>query len=844
MKSYISRILTLLVLLTASLIPGYAFEGQWKLHPTFDDKIGRLLVTPDRVYMLALAQPYEPAYAECPAPQGFLYVYDKKAEELSVYDKSTGLSGSVISSIEYNAKRGYLLIIYDDLNIDLLFDNGNVVNIPALKMTSLPSSKKVNSVTFDPSKGHAYLATDFGFIVLNDKKGEVYESRIYNQPIKAVARMKDRLVAVDAEGKLHWAPATSPNFSFSDFTPVELTSGELEEVLFIFPIADTILGVVSNAPEGEESPMAYSRLLLDTEDYTGLPEDTFSAHLMATGEYVNVSTYSDGHFLWGPRSFGQISNSGGYTRFEIPSEARSKINGASSPNELWEARGRIGLRSWSRKDDWTVTRDYMIPDVSSVFISQDMAYHPTYGLLVSNHGNETYFESVYYLRPILLSALKDGRWIRHGLNYTNPPFGNMMFNPAGLAIDPKNMDHVYFGSALSGIGRISLKDPKDVLHMGSANDYSAKLPGFIEMLPVLEAWDRSARMSAPRFDRDGNLWSIYNNLDNKEYPSELWVWPRANIDATKDAKTFKPWLKIPIKSNFFSTASIALPTTSAGNTTKVFVSPGSYGMGLIMIDHKGTLANTGDDVQIKSENLYDQDGQPTGFNYIHVLYEDPTTGLIWVGTDVGLFTVNPSTFAENPSLVNRVKVSRDDGTSLADYLLNGVDISCIIDDPYGRKWFGTIGGGLVCTSSDGRQVKGEWTTENSMLPDNNVYGLGWNPETGSLMVSTGKGLAEFYPAGEGTGKDFDSLRVFPNPVGPDYQGWVTIDGLTDGALVKITDAHGNLVRELGRVVGGTIQWDAANLNGRRVPSGVYYILASGGDSDSGLARVGKVLVVN
>ena len=112
------------------------------------------------------------------------------------------------------------------------------------------------------------------------------------------------------------------------------------------------------------------------------------------------------------------------------------------------------------------------------------------------------------------------------------------------------------------------------------------------------------------------------------------------------------------------------------------------------------------------------------------------------------------------------------------------------------------------------------------------------------MISTAKGLCEFFPSGEGDGSDFDNLRIFPNPVRPEYFGWVTIDGLTEGALVKITDAHGNTVRELGRVEGGTIQWDAANLNGKRVPSGVYYILASGGESDSGLARVGKVLVVN
>ncbi len=85
------------------------------------------------------------------------------------------------------------------------------------------------------------------------------------------------------------------------------------------------------------------------------------------------------------------------------------------------------------------------------------------------------------------------------------------------------------------------------------------------------------------------------------------------------------------------------------------------------------------------------------------------------------------------------------------------------------------------------------------------------------------------------------VRAFPNPVTPDYYGYVTIDGLPESALVKIVDSEGNLVRELGRAEGGSIQWDILNLYGKRVRTGVYFVLSS---TSNGEANVAKILVMN
>ena len=114
-----------------------------------------------------------------------------------------------------------------------------------------------------------------------------------------------------------------------------------------------------------------------------------------------------------------------------------------------------------------------------------------------------------------------------------------------------------------------------------------------------------------------------------------------------------------------------------------------------------------------------------------------------------------------------------------------------------------------------------------------------------MMISTDKGLAELYlsaASSDESGKN--NVKSYPNPVRPDYYGYVTISGLADNALVKIVDAAGNLIKELGFAAVGETTWDVTNLNMKRVPTGVYYVLASGGPDQNAFSSVSKILVVN
>ena len=91
--------------------------------------------------------------------------------------------------------------------------------------------------------------------------------------------------------------------------------------------------------------------------------------------------------------------------------------------------------------------------------------------------------------------------------------------------------------------------------------------------------------------------------------------------------------------------------------------------------------------------------------------------------------------------------------------------------------------------------------------------------------------------------DFSDVYAYPNPVKPDFTGWITIKGLKDNSLVKIADAAGNVFFQ-GRSEGGMMVWDGCNAAGERVKSGVYYVFASQSDGDDKSGAVTKIMVIN
>jgi hypothetical protein len=216
---------------------------------------------------------------------------------------------------------------------------------------------------------------------------------------------------------------------------------------------------------------------------------------------------------------------------------------------------------------------------------------------------------------------------------------------------------------------------------------------------------------------------------------------------------------------------------------------------------------------------------------------------IWIATTNGPLELTASEISHGGETFTQVKVPRNDGTDYADYLLSGVDITCIAIDGADRKWFGTNSSGVYLIGADNITQIEHFTKENSPLLSNRVESIAINDKTGTVYFGTDNGLCSYEGDATTPAVDMskDDVYAYPNPVKPDYTGLITIVGLSFDADVKIVTSNGTLVNQ-GRSNGGTYTWDGHDLKGRKVASGVYMVLTAKKDGSKGV--VSKIAIIN
>lgn len=833
-RTFASWLRSLAMIIVMLLLPGIADAEQWRMLPSYDGKVLRAIDTPDYTYFLTLKRDYIPRNDAANQRYGQLLRYDKENEEWQWLDRSTGLSEHVVVDADYDFSRRQLTIGYDNGNIDLLKDNGEVINIPGLKMADSNASQEIQSIFTEPD-GDVYIATATGYVSIDPAKGEIRTSRDFGSSIYCVGKFKGKLF-VGTEDGLYQGDERSGN-------------------LDTYKRVGTVNKVKRILPWGKERMMIYFgdswHMLANSLRLIG---GEFIVRGVSLGSEYDISTGRNGIITWGIKGVRWLSdetNEYAISEYPLPLESTEGSIASVDGRNIWFVDGRKGISRMSAPANdggtWTTTIDRYIPQASNAFRCVAMTYSPTYGMLVRNPGMEQEFSSRYLLTPDLISSLKDGVWKPMSLAYSGKDPQNVfqVYNPMGLSIDPLNKNHVYCGSMMNGLLRYDLENPEKSLHMSRPNDEGAGKNGFVTVTDICKAWNNACMFSTPRFDKAGNMWVTYNNPDKNNGNSlhtELWCWTPEDRAATTGSSNFRPFKK-QIYNNIPSRGgALLIPLMYSGHTNWLIYNAGNYAAPTVIIDTNGTPGNTADDTMVQMTSFVDQDNTSFDYGSATSLTEDPATGRVWVTANKGVYHFNPADLKKGVTQVRRVKVARNDGTNLADYLLDGVYVSMMTPDNNGRKWFGTYGAGIVVTSSDGREIVKTYTTDNSDIPDDIIYGIAHNPANNSMMISTGKGLCELYL--DGTDSDGESdVRAYPNPVRPGYMGLVTIDSLPDDATVKIVDGAGNLVKEIGMASGGSITWDVTNMFHKRVPGGVYYILANNGPDSDSYSKMGKILVV-
>ena len=260
------------------------------------------------------------------------------------------------------------------------------------------------------------------------------------------------------------------------------------------------------------------------------------------------------------------------------------------------------------------------------------------------------------------------------------------------------------------------------------------------------------------------------------------------------------------------------------------------------MDQSVCCYNPSTDELFKYSNWVNQDGISYSLTFVNSVCEDKEKN-IWVGTNMGPFMIKSSEVGQEDVTFYQIKVPRNDGTDYADYLLYGVNISHIAVDGGNRKWFATNGAGAFLIGADNITQISNFKEDNSYLLSNTISSIAVNPKTGKIYFLTDKGLCSYQGDATEPSEEMtkDNVYAYPNPVTPDYTGLITITGLTYDADVKITASNGALIAQ-GRSNGGMFTWDGNDRQGRRVASGIYFVLTTTSDGNQG--TVCKIAVIN
>ena len=107
---------------------------------------------------------------------GALFSILKDEYTIETYSKTFGLNDNDIHFIKYSESDDILFIAYKNSNIDLLTDDGTIVNISDLYRKNMSGSKIINDVYFTAKA--TYIACDFGILVFDIDRKEFVETYI------------------------------------------------------------------------------------------------------------------------------------------------------------------------------------------------------------------------------------------------------------------------------------------------------------------------------------------------------------------------------------------------------------------------------------------------------------------------------------------------------------------------------------------------------------------------------------------------------------------------------------------------------------------------------------------
>ncbi|HEY5690216.1 MAG TPA: two-component regulator propeller domain-containing protein [Cyclobacteriaceae bacterium] len=336
---------------------------------------------------------------------------------------------------------------------------------------------------------------------------------------------------------------------------------------------------------------------------------------------------------------------------------------------------------------------------------------------------------------------------------------------------------------------------------------------------------------------DGEGTTTYNDLNSpitKINPTDPYI-PITSIEGSADGlwvANYGALMSLHLLSTDLSWQSFSLTQPQASFPTELLIDE-SQRVWMIIDPTKGGGVIVFDKAANSSVYLTTQAGKGgLPANAIRSIATD-RDGKIWLGTDAGVVFY--------PIATNFFGASVDSARPIYEnqFLLRDESVTAIAVDGGNRKWLGT-NNGVWLFDPAGEELIYNFTEENSPLLSDKIIDISISPKNGEVFFATDNGLLSFRADATESSFQFSEVKIFPNPVTADFTGQVAINGLYTDAIVKITDINGRMVWQT-RANGGTASWNARQLNGNRVSTGMYLVFAT---SEDGAERhVGKIAVI-
>ena len=720
-----------------------------------------------------------------------IFWYSKQNETIGKITRVNGLSDVGVTAIKYLSTSKTLLVGYENGNLDLVFER-EVVNLPYVLDKPMMGSKRINHFYF--LNGAVYVSTGFGIILLNVDKKEISDTYFLGEGgedlwVNQVIEYGGKLFAATSEG-IYSAWANDPLlFHYASWT---------------------------HETDFPNFQRAVTSLAL------------FDGKLFASQSSGNQQT--DDILFYD--SFSNVWN--------VMSSPFIQIRSITSSQQQLIVCSRQGIAFYDSAGQYTLMtyyggHNFFYPNQVAVGTSGDLSVADNhYGLMFRKAGvwkqvcpNSPGNDRTYYVLPTetdvqVAGGSRNATWgniyyplIMHTLSANqqwNTISNSSFFDAVRIAKSPFYENEYYIASW--GHGVLVYRD-------GELTKWHSPLNPDDEENSTLESifpGQPFCRIGGIVFDSNNNLWvsnagvqtaiSVrladgtwkgfpYLNFINAPRLSDITIAPDGNL-----------WVTIPSGGGFFVLNPGENPGLQSSHTHRRFVLSESDG------------------------SLLPNDIQSVAFD---------REGVLWVGTAEGvLVSYNPDkVFEPSAFSVQKVRIP-DVEPGLAVYLLETESVTSIAVDGGNRKWFGTSRSGVFLQSADGSKQLLNFNTGNSPLPSNTIQHIAIHPVTGEVFIATEKGLVSYRGEANEPSNKFDKVYAFPNPVRPNYNGLITITGLVDKTIVKITDVSGNLVYET-RSLGGQVTWDGKNMRGQKVSTGVYLYFCA--DSKGEQSYVGKLLFV-